>query len=439
MVREMKREKVIIMGAAGRDFHNFNMVYRDNPRYEVVAFTAAQIPFIENRVYPSELAGSLYPEGIPIYSETEIGDLISKHNAGQVVFAYSDVSHEYVMHKASMVLSLEADFVLLGPEKTMLESRRPVISVCAVRTGCGKSIITKKLAYLLKGKGIKVSVIRHPMSYCDFIPVKKFSTVEEIDRGACTLEEREEFEPLAEKGIAVYAGLDYKMVLDEAERDAQVIIWDGGNNDFPFISPDLEIVLLDALRPGHETLFYPGEVNLKRGNLLIIAKVNGAEEGAVEKIKSTIRKENPDAGVLEAPSVFTLSDCDVIKNRKVLVIEDGPTITHGGMPYGAGVAASQGIVSGLVDPRPYAIGTIKGTYENFPHIGPVLPATGYSAIQIRELEETISRIPCDAVIIATPVDLRRIIRIDKPTVRVFYDFDIDMDKLVESFLKEHVL
>ncbi len=434
----MKREKVIIMGAGGRDFHNFNIVYRDNPQYEVVAFTATQIPFIEERVYPPELAGPHYPNGIPIYSEEKLGELISRYGVSQVAFAYSDVSYEHVMHKASLSLSSGADFILLGPERTMLESKVPVISVCAVRTGCGKSVITRKLACLFKEKGIKVSVIRHPMAYCNFIPVNEFSMIEEIDGETCTIEEREEFEPLVERGITVYAGVDYLEVLNKAEKDSRVIIWDGGNNDFPFISPDHEIVLLDALRPGHERLFYPGEVNLKRGNLLIITKVNGAKEGAVEEIRRTILKENPDAGVLEAPSVFMVSDYSLLKNKKALVIEDGPTITHGGMPYGAGVSASAGLVSGLIDPRPYAVGSIKDTYIKYPHIGPVLPATGYSKAQIKELEETISRVPSEVVIVATPVDLRRIIRIEKPTVRVSYDFDIDLSGLVEAFLKEHV-
>lgn len=427
------------MGAGGRDFHNFNMVYRDDPQSEVVAFTAAQIPFIEKRVYPPELAGPRYPQGIPIHPESELGTLISKHGVTRVVFSYSDVSHEYVMHKASLSMACGADFLLLGPENTMLESAVPVISVCAVRTGCGKSIITRKLAHLFKERGIRVSVIRHPMAYCDFVPAKKFSSLEEIDRGACTIEEREEFEPLAEKGITVYVGVDYRKVLHEAEKDSQAIIWDGGNNDFPFIRPDFEIVLIDALRPGHEMLFYPGEVNLRRGNLLIITKINEAKESDREGIRTVIRRENPEAGVLETRSVFALSDSELLKGKRVLVIEDGPTITHGGMPYGAGVSSSMGMVSEFIDPRPYAVGSIRETYGMFPHIGPVLPAMGYSALQIRDLGETISRVPADVVIIATPVDLKRIITIDKPTVRVFYDFDIDLSALVGSFVKDHVL
>lgn len=425
------------MGAAGRDFHNFNMAFRNNPDYEVIAFTATQIPFIEGRVYPPELAGPYYPGGIHIYPEEELKRLIKEHDVDEVVFAYSDVSHEYVMHKASLCVSLGANFVLLGPEMTMLKTELPVISVCAVRTGCGKSRITRKLAYLFKKKGIDVSVIRHPMPYRSFSPVIKFSTIKDIDTMACTIEEREEFEPLVEKGITVYVGVDYEKVLDEAKKTSRVIIWDGGNNDFSFIAPDLEIVLIDALRPGHETMYYPGEVNLRRADILIITKVNEAKDRDLESIKDVIKRENPDAQILDTRTILTLSDYDLIKGKNALVIEDGPTITHGGMPYGAGVSASRDMVSGFVDPRPYAIGSIKETYERYPHIGDVLPAMGYSEIQIKELEEVISLIPSDVVIMATPVDLRRIMKINKPVVRVFYDFDIDLTNLVEKFLREH--
>jgi predicted GTPase len=437
MVKGSKRHKIIIMGAGGRDFHNFNMVYRDDPQSEVIAFTATQIPFIEQRVYPPELAGPHYPKGITIRPESELGTIISQYGVDGVVFSYSDVSHEYVMHRATFSLACGADFLFLGPESTMLESEVPVISVCAVRTGCGKSIITRKLAHLFKEKGIRAGVIRHPMAYCDFVPVKSFSSLEEIDRRTCTIEEREEFEPLVQKGITVYAGVDYQKVLHEAERGSQVLIWDGGNNDFPFIRPDFEIVLIDALRPGHEMLFYPGEVNLRRGNLLVLTKINEAKDADREGIKAVIRRENPDAGVLETRSVFALSDSELIKGKRVLVIEDGPSITHGGMPYGAGISSSVGIVAEFIDPRTYATGSIRETYERFPHIGPVLPAMGYSDSQIRDLEETISRVPADAVIIATPVDLRRLMTIDRPTVKVGYDFDIDLSSLVGAFVKEH--
>ncbi len=304
----MKRDKVIIMGAAGRDFHNFNMVYSDNPSFEVVAFTAAQIPFIENRIYPPELAGSLYPEGIPISTESELETLITRHSVKYVAFAYSDVSHEYVMHKASLCLSLGTSFVLLGPKDTMLESSAHVISVCAVRTGCGKSIITRKLSHLFLQNGVKTSVIRHPMAYCTLVSARKFSFMGDIDEGACTIEEREEFEPLVERGVTVYADVDYRVVLDQAERDSRVILWDRGNNDFPFIRPDFEIVLVDAMRPGQETLFYPGEVNLRRGNLVIVTKTNEAKESDLKAIRENILKTNPRAAVLETQSIFTLSD-----------------------------------------------------------------------------------------------------------------------------------
>ena len=433
------RQKVIIMGAGGRDFHNFNMVYRDNPDFEVLAFTATQIPFIEKRTYPAELAGHLYTAGIPVLPEPELKALISDLKIDQIVFAYSDVSHEYVMHKSSACLAAGADFIFLGPGKTMLPCSVPVISVCAVRTGCGKSIIARTLALALKGRGLKVSVIRHPMAYCDFMPSRKFSSIADIDLAACTIEEREELEHLVQRGITAYIGIDYRIILDEAQAQSQVIIWDGGNNDFPFVKSDLEIVLLDALRPGHETLYYPGEVNLLRGGLLIITKVNEARPGSVDAIRDVISKKNPGAAVLEAPSILTVSDPELIRSKKVLVIEDGPTITHGGMPYGAGLSSCRGIVSGFADPRPFAVGSIKDTYAKYPHIGPVLPAMGYSEAQKHELEETISRTPFDVAVIATPVDLRRIVRIDKPAVRVSYEFDIGLDGYIDSFLTAHQL
>ena len=426
--------RVIILGAGGRDFHNFNTFFRDHPSYHVIAFTATQIPFIANRIYPPELAGANYPEGIPIYPEEELPRLLSEYRADQVVFSYSDVSHEELMDKASLVLSKGQDFVLLGPQGTMIGSKVPVISVCAVRTGCGKSVITRKMAMLLKKKGLKVSVIRHPMAYCVLKPVVRFSEMRDVDEESCTIEEREEFEPLVEKGITVYAGVDYEEVLREAEKDSQLIIWDGGNNDFPFIKPNWEIVLLDALRPGHEKLYYPGEVNLRRADLLIITKVNEGNEESLNKIRKNISLANPRAVVLEAPSVIHLDHPERIERRRVLVIEDGPTITHGGMPYGAGATASKRLAQELVDPRPYAVGSLRQVYEKYPHIGRVLPAMGYSEEQIKDLEETIRRSVCDAVVIATPTDLRRKIRIDQPTVRVLYDFDIDLTPFVDQFL-----
>jgi predicted GTPase len=426
--------QVIILGAGGRDFHNFNTYFRKHPSYRVVAFTATQIPFIANRVYPPELAGPHYPKGIPIYPEEELPRLLSEYLVDQVIFSYSDVSHEELMDKASWVISKGQDFVFLGPKETMIESQVPVISVCAIRTGCGKSVITRKLASLLKKKGLKVSVIRHPMAYCEFKPVLRFSNLRDVEEETCTIEEREEFEPLVERGITVYAGVDYEQVLRAAEQESQVIVWDGGNNDFPFIKPDCEIVLVDALRPGHEKLYYPGEVNLRRADLLIITKVNEGSEESLKKIRKNISLMNPGVEVLEAPSVTHLDHPERIADKRVLVIEDGPTITHGGMPDGAGAAASRKLASELVDPRPYVVGSLKEVYEKYPHIGQVLPAMGYSEEQIKDLEDTIQRCVCDAVVIATPTDLRKKIRIDQPTVRVHYDFNVDLQPLIDRFV-----
>ena len=425
---------VIILGAGGRDFHDFNTFFKGHPSYRVVAFTAAQIPYIANRIYPPELAGPYYPDGIPIFPEEELPRMLSKYPVDQVIFSYSDVSHEEIMDKASLVISRGKDFVFLGSEKTMLESRVPVISVCAVRTGCGKSVITRKIASLLKKKGLKVSVVRHPMAYCEFKPVLRFSNMRDLDEKACTIEEREEFEPLVEIGITVYAGVDYKEVLRAAEQESQVIVWDGGNNDLPFVKPDWEVVLVDVLRPGHEKLYYPGEVNLRRADLLIITKVNEGSEESLKKIRRNISLMNPGAKVLEAPSVTHLDHPERVLDKKVLVVEDGPTITHGGMPDGAGAAASKKIVRELVDPRPYAVGSLREVYKKYTHIGQVLPAMGYSAEQIKDLEETIRRCECDAVVIATPTDLRRKIRIDQPSVRVSYDFDIDLHHHIDWFV-----
>jgi predicted GTPase len=431
--------KVIIMGAGGRDFHNFNTFFRDRPEYQVVAFTAAQIPFIANRIYPPELSGPLYPEGIPIYPEEDLPRLLSEKPIQQVVFSYSDVSHEELMDKASLVLSRGKNFMLLGPDETMLNSNVPVISVCAVRTGCGKSVISRKIASLLKKRGIRVSVIRHPMAYCTFKPVLRFTDREDVDAEACTIEEKEEFEPLVEKGITVYAGIDYQMVLKAAEEEAQVILWDGGNNDFPFIRSDLEIVLLDALRPGHEKDYYPGEVNLRRANLLIITKVNEGSEESLTRIRENISRSNPEAKVMEAPSLIDVDHPEWIEGRRVLVIEDGPTLTHGGMPGGAGVSLSRRLAKERVDPRPFAVGSLKEVFEKYPHLGEVLPAMGYSEDQVRDLEETIRRSGCDAVVIATPADLKRKIRMDQPAVRVTYDFDIDLEPVIDEFIKEKII
>jgi len=427
--------QVIILGAGGRDFHNFNTCFRDPPGYRVVAFTATQIPYIANRTYPPELSGTQYPEGIPIYPEEDLPRLLSGMPVQQVVFSYSDISYVELMNKASLILSEGKRFVLLGPEETMLPSRIPVISVCAVRTGCGKSVVTRKIASILKRKGVAVSVIRHPMAYCTFKPVLRFSKMEEVDQGACTIEEREEFEPLVEMGITVYAGIDYKAVLKEAEKESRVIIWDGGNNDFPFIRPNLEIVLLDALRPGHEQLYYPGEVNLRRAHLLIITKVNEGREESLSRIRENISRSNAGAKVLEAASIIRVDHPEWIEGKRVLVIEDGPTVTHGDMPDGAGASISRRLARELVDPRPYAVGSLKEVFEKYSHIGKVLPAMGYSEEQVRDLEETVRRSVCDAVVIATPADLRRRIRIDQPAARVSYGFDVDLEPVIETFLQ----
>jgi len=436
--RSKESIRVIILGAGGRDFHNFNTYFRKNPSYRVIAFTAAQIPYIAGRVYPPELAGPQYPQGIPIHPEEELPRLLSEYVVDQVVFSYSDVSHEALMDMASLVLSKGQDFVFLGPKETMIVSRVPVISVCAVRTGCGKSVITRKLASLLKKKGLRVSVIRHPMAYCDFKPVLRFSNARDVEKETCTIEEREEFEPLVEAGITVYAGVDYERVLRAAERESEVIVWDGGNNDFSFIRPDWEIVLVDALRPGHEKLYYPGEVNLRRADLVIITKVNEGSEESLAKIGKNISLMNPGAEVLEAPSVTRVDHPEMIADKRVLVIEDGPTITHGGMPDGAGTSASRKLARELVDPRPYAVGSLRQVYKNYPHIGRVLPAMGYSEEQIKDLEETIRHSVCDAVVVATPTDLGRKIRIDQPTVRVSYDFNVDLLPPVNRFMQRRV-
>lgn len=427
--------KVIIMGAGGRDFHNFNAFFRTRSHYQVVAFTATQIPFIAHRVYPQELSGPLYPEGIPIHPEEDLPRLLSEKSIQLVVFSYSDISHEELMEKASLVLSKGKNFILLGPDETMLKSHVPVLSVCAVRTGCGKSVVSRKIASLLKKRGIRVSVIRHPMAYCTFKPVLRLSSLEEVDAEACTVEEKEEFEPLVEKGITVYAGVDYEMVLRAAEKESQVILWDGGNNDFPFIRSDFEIVLLDALRPGHEKLYYPGEVNFRRADLLMITKVNEGKEEALHRIRENISRSNPTAEVMETSSIIEVDHPEWIEGRRVLVVEDGPTLTHGGMPDGAGTSLSKRWAAELVDPRPYAVGSLKEVFEKYLHIGKVLPAMGYSEEQVRDLEETIRKSGCEAVVIATPADLRRKIKIDQPTARVTYDFDIDLEPVVEKFLK----
>lgn len=433
--------RVLIMGAAGRDFHNFNTFFRGRDDYRVMAFTATQIPNIEGRVYPPELAGPLYPEGIPIYPEAELLDLIARLRIDQVVFAYSDVSHEYVMHKASMVLAAGPDFRLMGSGKTMLESTKPVVAVCAVRTGAGKSQTTRHVCDSLQKMGHKVVAVRHPMPYGDLVSqkVQRFATYEDLDRHNCTIEEREEYEPHLDRGVIVYAGVDYEAILREAEKEADVVVWDGGNNDLPFYKPDLHIVVADPHRAGHELSYYPGESNVRMADVVVINKVDTADLADVALVRENVRKVNPGATIVEAASPIFLDDPSAIRGKKVLVVEDGPTLTHGEMAYGAGVVAARRFgASEIIDPRPYAVGTIADTYKKYPTTGAVLPAMGYGDRQIRDLEETINSTPCDLVIIGTPIDLRRLVKIKCPAERVRYELQVIGQPTLEKILKERL-
>ncbi len=412
------------MGAAGRDFHNFNVSFKDNEDYEVAAFTATQIPNIDDRKYPSELAGRLYPDGIPIYDEKELTKLIKDHRIDEVVFSYSDVSHEYVMHKASEVQAAGANFIILGAGQTMLKSKVPVIAVCAVRTGCGKSAATRRMCQIVKEAGKKVVVIRHPMPYGELVrqKVQRFETYEDLTLHDCTIEEMEEYEPHIEQGTIVYAGVDYEAILRKAEDEADIIIWDGGNNDLPFYKPDVHITLVDPHRPGHEVTFYPGETNLILADIVIISKEEFADAENIIKVKDSIKKTNPGASVIDASLHITVENPERIKGRRVLAVEDGPTVTHGGMTYGAAVMAAREYgASILVDPRLFAVRSIKETFNKYPDINNLLPAMGYDRKQILELEETINQTDCDIVITGTPIDLGKIIRINKPIVRAKYE------------------
>ena len=438
----MRKIRIVIMGAAGRDFHNFNVYFRNNSAYEVIAFTATQIPGIEERIYPPELAGSNYPKGISIYTEEELPTLIKKYVVDQVVFAYSDVSHEYVMHKASTALASGADFRLMGPKTTMLKAKVPVVSVGAVRTGSGKSQTSRQVAKILKNKGLRVVVVRHPMPYGDLRKqvCQRFASYEDLDKYDCTIEEREEYEPHINNGVIVYAGVDYEKILREAEKEADIIVWDGGNNDLPFYKPDLHIVVADPHRAGNELTYHPGETNLRMADVVIINKVDTAVPKNVERVKENVKMVNPKAKILEAASPITVDRPELIKGNRVLVVEDGPTLTHGNMSYGAGaIIAKQLGASEIVDPRPYAVGSIKKTYGKFTHLGAILPAVGYGEKQVAELKETIDRTPCDAVVIGTPIDLRRVVNIDKPAVRVRYELKvlglITLEGILEEFLK----
>jgi predicted GTPase len=421
----MKRIKMLIMGAAGRDFHNFNVVFRHDPAYEVVAFTAAQIPNIEGRRYPPLLAGALYPQGIPVRPEEELESLITNEDIAQVVFSYSDISHVDVMHKASRVTAWGADFRLLGSNSTMLPSTKPVISICAVRTGAGKSPVARKTANLLQSAGLQVAVVRHPMPYGDLAKqvVQRFARLEDLSSANCTIEEREEYEPHIQQGHVVYAGVDYQQILQQAEDEADVIIWDGGNNDLPFFHPDLEIVLVDPHRAGDEQAYFPGEVNLLRADILVLTKLDSAPKENVAAVRTRIAAMNASAQVINSSMPVKVVAPEKIRGARVLVVEDGPTLTHGGMSFGAGVmAAKQYGAAELINPRPFAVGSISQVFATFPHMGPLLPAMGYGAQQIQELGETINRVDCDLVLIATPVDLNRIISIRQPTCRVTYEF-----------------
>jgi predicted GTPase len=435
----MSKIKVLIMGAAGRDFHNFNVYFKKNSNYEVVAFTATQIPDISGRNYPIELSGSLYPKGIPIYLEEDMPKLIKKNKIDQVVLAYSDLPYQYVMDKASIVLASGADFILMGPKNTMLKSKVPVVSVCAVRTGCGKSQTTRRVSEILKKMGYKIAVIRHPMPYGDLREQiwQRYETYADLDRYKCTIEEREEYEPHIDMGNILYAGVDYQEILTRAEKEADIIIWDGGNNDLPFYQPDLHIMVTDPHRAGHEMTYYPGEANLRMADVVVINKIDTAYPDKVNLLRENIYKLAPNAIVVDAASPLTVDHSELIRGKRVLVVEDGPTLTHGEMKYGAGVIAAQKFgAKEIIDPRPYAVGTIKDTYTKYPEIGTLLPAMGYGKKQIQELENTMNAVDCDMVIIGTPIDLSRIIKIDKKSVRVKYDLQEIGRPNLEEILKQ---
>ena len=439
------QERVLIMGAAGRDFHTFNVCFRVDPAYEVTAFTAAQIPGIENRRYPPSLSGPRYSDGIPIYPEEKLEELIRENKITQVIFAYSDVSHLTLMHLASRVLAAGADFRLIGPERSFLASSRPVISVCATRTGCGKDSVVRRITALLIGRGLRPVVVRHPMPYGDLErqAVQRFASVEDCDRHQCTVEEREEYEQHINEGIVVYAGVDYARILAEAEKEADVILWDGGNNDWPFFKPDLEVVLLDPHRAGHELLYHPGETNFRRAQVLIVNKMDSAPVSGVRQVMANIAAVNPRATVIQARSNITVDQPDLIRGKRVLVIEDGPTLTHGEMAYGSGmIAAQKHGATEIVDPRPTAKGSLVGTFKRFPWVGKALPAMGYSETQLNELAATINGTVCDSIVIANPVDLARLIPLDKPHCRVRYDLEEisrpDLSQIIADFLRKQV-
>ncbi len=420
----MGRIRTLIMGAAGRDFHNFNMIYRDNDKYEVIAFTATQIPDIAGRAYPAELAGKLYPNGIPIHDEKNLVKIIKEEKIDEVVFSYSDIPHQYVMDKASDVMAAGVSFKVLGSEQTMLKSKKPVVAIVAIRTGCGKSQTSRRVCEVLKAMGKKIAVVRHPMPYGDLVKqkVQRFETLDDLKKHNCTIEEMEEYEPHINRGSIVYAGVDYEAILRQAEEEADVVIWDGGNNDMSFFKPDLTITVTDPHRVGHELSYYPGAVNLRLGDIIVINKIDSAEPVDIQELRYNINCINPDATIIEAASPISVEDPSVIKGKKTLVVEDGPTLTHGEMDFGAGVLAAERFnASEIVDPRPFTVGTITNTFEKYPDIGCLLPAMGYGDKQMKDLEATIAKTDCEAVVIGTPIDLRRVIKIKQPSVRVTYD------------------
>jgi predicted GTPase len=445
----MKPKAVIIIGAAGRDFHNFNTCYRDNPAYNVVAFTAAQIPDIADRKYPAELAGRLYPKGIPIHAEADLPDLIRKLKVDDCVFSYSDVSYQHVMDVAAVVQAAGANFVLLGPNATMLKSSKPVISVGAVRTGCGKSQTSRRIIEILMANGLKVVAVRHPMPYGDIAvqKVQRFAKLSDLKKNKCTIEEMEEYEPHLVRGNVIYAGVDYEAILRAAENDPKgcdVILWDGGNNDFPFYKPDLHVTVVDPHRPGHELCYYPGNVTLRLADVVVINKIDSADAAGIDAVRRNIAAVSPKAVVVDAASVVQMGDPAMVRGKHVLAVEDGPTVTHGEMKIGAAVVAARKFgAAGFVDPRPYLVGRLRDTFRTYPDIGTVLPAMGYGAKQLKDLEATINRTACDAVVIGTPIDLNRIIRIKKPSTRVYYKLQEigqpDLDDVLDEFIRAHKL
>ena len=435
-----RRKKVIIMGAGGRDFHNFNVFFRDNEEYEVVAFTASQIPGIENRVYPPELAGKLYPKGVPIYPEEKLPELIRKHNVEYVVLSYSDLTHEDVGHIYSKVLAAGASFLILGPEATMIKPRKPVIAVTAVRTGSGKSSVSRKIIRALRSKDVKVAVVRHPMAYGDFLKqkVQVIRTYSDLNRYECTFEEREEYEHYIEMGVTVFAGIDYHEVLKVAEKEADIILWDGGNNDLPFYKPNLHIVVADALRPGQEISTFPGEANVRMADVVVINKVTKASEKNVKTIEENVRKVNPKATIIRASSEIFVDNPELIKGRKAVIVEDGPTVTHGGLCFGAAYVAAKKFGAKIVDPRPYAVGFLKRVYEKYPHLKYVVPTLGYSLDQIKDFEETLNKAPAEIIISSTPFNMANIVKVNKPIINVRYEIKElnrpTIDEVVEKFL-----